>query len=424
MNTVQQITTRIRQSYGSQPIPGGEEDYIQRHARRYVRTLDLLPAGGGALLDVGCFPGHLSLLAAARGWAVTGLSKLDGTFLGPAFGQRMAALGVRVLHADIERDEFPCPDNAFDAVFFNETAEHLAYNPFHPLDQIWRVLKPGGTRVFSVPNFARFDHRWALLKGRTLYPALTKPLGQSFHADLGQRHIREYTRRECRHLLAEQDKYLYRFDIRRTIMDRSSDGLAAAAPGRRARPGTLLRALFSRLAPNCRSTIFMVAVKPSDYLRLDVSDVTAQGFHPPEVSGTDPAFVRRPLEAAWLSARGSLTLRHPAVARGVTRLDLLMWLPGPAGLAPRQVRVQVNDAPAATLTVAPSPEPRRFAIPIPPAGAATPRGDTLRVAFETEGWKPADFGMAGDPRTLGVMIGLKPLALMCKPVPIRQPGEH
>ncbi len=411
----QQARQTLARFYGAHPAAPGERQYLDRHIGRYLKTLAALPRQPGALLDAGAFPGHLSLLAARMGWSVTGLGKMDGTFVGRDFEQRMRENGIEALHADLERDPFPFPDDQFDAVFFNETAEHLAYNPYHALDQIWRTLKPNGTLVFSVPNLASFDHRWALLKGRTIYPLLTEPLGATFHADIAQRHIREYTLSECRYLLTGQDKYLYSFAIRKEIMDRSWDGLFHTEHGYRrqaknVRIGTVLRDVLTRIFPRCRSNILIQAVKPPTYVRMSEADLTVEGFYPEEMSGTGDSFVRRPLEACWMKTNARIAIRLPASGRRVARIELLLWLPAPASLPPLPVRATVGSAPAAELAIAPSPEPRRYSIPVPPEQRAC--SETLLLDMETPGWIPAQHGLAADTRTLGMMTHLKHIALV------------
>jgi len=415
--TVQQARQIILKSYGSQPVSAGEAGYIDCHVRRYVKTLAQLPDSTGSLLDVGSFPGHLSLLAANMGWSVTGISRIDGTFIGSSFANRMQESGIRIINVNVERDPFPLQDDLFDVVFFNETVEHLPYNPFHALDQIWRVLKPGGTLIFSVPNLASFDHRWALLKGRTIYPLLTESLTTSFHADIGQRHIREYTPGECRYLLHGQDKYLYLFDIRKFIMDRSWDGMFYTEHGyrvelRNIRIGTLLRDVMTRIVRGCRSNIVIQAAKPSSYLRLQDSDITSDGFHPPEISGTGESFVRHPLEACWMKTKGRITVKQPDPVRRVSRIDLLAWLPAPANLAPLRVNVCINSMHTEDLTITPSPEPRRYSIPVPREMPVDPKDHELTITLETTGWRPCDYGFGNDSRTLSIMVYLKQIALV------------
>lgn len=414
--SVRQVERWLLESRGDATLSAGEQEYIQRHVRRYAPTLQQLPRpGGGKLLDVGCFPGHLALAATRLGWEVTGLgtpAKLAGS---PDFEDRMQRQGIRVVHANIERDEFPLSDETFDAVFFNETVEHLVFNPFHALDQIWRVMKPGAALIFSVPNLAGFDHRWALLRGRTIYPLLTGPLSAAFHADLAQRHIREYTPGECRYLLREQDKYLYQFDIRRIAMDRSWDGLFYAEDGyqvsvRRIRPGTVLRDLLCRVVPALRSNIIVVAEKPAAYHRIPGRALKVGGFFEPENSGACDACVRRPIEARWMMARAKIGIDLSSLPGPPHSIHALVWLPAPADVPAREVRTFFRGRIVGSFCVPPSAEPRRRVLAQGLEHVVPRTAPVLDLELTATPWKPADYGLA-DSRELGVLIGFEHLAL-------------
>lgn len=68
--------------------------------------------------------------------------------------------GIELVSTDIDPErkpdivcdvcDMPFPDNSFDAVFLIEVLEHV-HNPPKALSEISRVLKPGGTLIFSVP---------------------------------------------------------------------------------------------------------------------------------------------------------------------------------------------------------------------------------------------------------------------------------
>lgn len=416
--TVSWAETVLGESQDSKTVSGGEEEYVRRHISRYVNTIRLLPPGPGRLLDVGCFPGHLSLLAAARGWEVSGVSRMEGPFIGPSFKDRMRKHGISISSADVERETFPFDDDYFDAVFFNETVEHLPFNPYHAFDQIWRVLKPGGTLIFSVPNLASFDHRWALLKGRTIYPLLTKSLGETFHSDISQRHIREYTPQECRYLMSDQNKYLYTFKIKKLIMDRSWDGLFYTEHGYEPRLGnirigTVLRTLITRLFPGTRSNIVIVATKPASYLKTPQISFKSEGFYPAEPAGAGDSFVRQPLEACWTGAEACITIERSNIDRPIRKFEFLGWLPSPPSLGPVRVQVRVNEAAVDDLVFTPSSEPARISIAMPWHVGESMTDKTVTIQFTTSGWKPSEHGISADTRTLGVMICLQQLAVVC-----------
>jgi SAM-dependent methyltransferase len=68
--------------------------------------------------------------------------------------------GIELVSTDIDPErnpdivcdvcDMPFPDNSFNAVFLIEVLEHV-HNPPKALSEIYRVLKPDGTLIFSVP---------------------------------------------------------------------------------------------------------------------------------------------------------------------------------------------------------------------------------------------------------------------------------
>ncbi len=69
-------------------------------------------------------------------------------------------ISVKTISLDVSEDrnpdivgdvcDMPFPDNNFDSVFLMEVLEHV-HDPHKAISEIYRVLKPGGTLVFSVP---------------------------------------------------------------------------------------------------------------------------------------------------------------------------------------------------------------------------------------------------------------------------------
>lgn len=85
---------------------------------------------------------------------------------------------------DIETEPFPFEAERFDLVICNQVFEHLK-NVFHPLDEIYRVLRVGGMLIFSVPNLASAHNRVLLGLGRQ--PTSIRVIGP---------HVRGFTHRE------------------------------------------------------------------------------------------------------------------------------------------------------------------------------------------------------------------------------------
>jgi SAM-dependent methyltransferase len=207
--------TREVEAFAGGDLAPWEAGYLEFHRRRYRDTLALLPEGQGRrLLDVGSFPGHLSALAQWRGWEVTGLNNdIEGAQPWVVFLKRCRERKIEILGCDVERERFPAPTAAFDAVLFCELFEHLYWNPFHALKEIFRVLRPGGLLVLTTPNWRRAETLFRWLHDWGAQPPVSRPFYALFPSLLYHRHNREYTGSELDYYLARQGKDLYDFRL-------------------------------------------------------------------------------------------------------------------------------------------------------------------------------------------------------------------
>jgi 2-polyprenyl-3-methyl-5-hydroxy-6-metoxy-1,4-benzoquinol methylase len=100
--------------------------------------------GGKTLLDAGCGTGWFSKRAVERGAVVTSMD-LGENLLGEVAKK---CESHRVIGSILE---MPFPDNHFDYVISSEVIEHVPA-PHRAIDELYRVLKPGGTLVITTPN--------------------------------------------------------------------------------------------------------------------------------------------------------------------------------------------------------------------------------------------------------------------------------
>lgn len=119
------------------------DDYPQRHARELA--LLARSAAHGRLLDVGCATG--SFLRAVQTVGFTDVSGID--IAGPSI-EAARRLGLRAVAGDFEKGVFE--PASLDIVTMWNTLEHLPA-PQAFVNEAFRVLRPGGTILVSVPNY-------------------------------------------------------------------------------------------------------------------------------------------------------------------------------------------------------------------------------------------------------------------------------
>lgn len=138
--------------------------YLKNSEIRYLDTLNFLDKNyeGKKLLEIGCLPGHFTVLLKTLGYDIHGVDK------DPSRVQQLwDKYGISVMKVDIEQDHLPFPTNYFDTVLFTELIEHLRIDPLHALREVYNVLKPAGKIILSTPNITPV-HRLRFLLGYSI----------------------------------------------------------------------------------------------------------------------------------------------------------------------------------------------------------------------------------------------------------------
>ncbi len=150
--------------------------------------------------------------------------------------------GLQVLKCDIEREPLPFSDHTFDLVIMNELFEHLRIQPIFTLEEVLRVLKPGGRLLVSTPNLRSLRgmrnlifHNQAHASSAGIYQQYDKLRTLGHYG-----HVREYTTREVTEFLEQIG-----FTPRRLIF-RGGHGRGVAGLAERLFPS--LRPFFSVVA--------------------------------------------------------------------------------------------------------------------------------------------------------------------------------
>ena len=118
---------------------------------RHIQFLTRGLASGGRVLDVGCGRGVLLGALADRGFEVHGVELSEAAARG---ADPRARIRVAPSLADARY-----PDAHFDRVVLWHVLEHLI-DPRGTLEEIHRILRPGGRLIVAVPNAASAQARW------------------------------------------------------------------------------------------------------------------------------------------------------------------------------------------------------------------------------------------------------------------------
>lgn len=141
------------------------------------------------VLDVGC--GDASNY---QSWVVKQVAKLTGIDISPSGIANAKRLGMEAQVHDFS-EPFPFDDGSFDKAICIEVLEHL-YDPKFCVQQIFRVLKPGGLFIMSVPNNGY--HRERL---RSLFQAELSTSITDFSNEWKGAHIRFYNKHSISRML-------------------------------------------------------------------------------------------------------------------------------------------------------------------------------------------------------------------------------
>lgn len=127
-----------------------------------LRIAEELTGGKGAVLDIGCGRGELLTAAKKEGWKPTGIEP-SATFASYAKEHSGAEIRCEAV------EECGFPEASFDVVLLSAVLEHL-YNPDQTIQEISRILRPGGALFVDVPNesglYFRVGNIYQKLRGR------------------------------------------------------------------------------------------------------------------------------------------------------------------------------------------------------------------------------------------------------------------
>jgi ubiquinone/menaquinone biosynthesis C-methylase UbiE len=159
---------------------------FRRRALTVFEYLEL--TDGDRLLECGCGRGfYLNMIRELSRCEATGI-ELDPPVIAVA-RDKVGSRGVSLLRADITR--LPFRDAQFNKILFSEVLEHIP-DDRRALEEIRRVLEPGGVVAVTVPN-ARYPLLWDPLN-RVLEDLFDRPIRTGIFSGIWANHERLYTK--------------------------------------------------------------------------------------------------------------------------------------------------------------------------------------------------------------------------------------
>jgi len=252
--------SEVRELLGSLSLdnaPSAElANYLNEDFERFLITWNLLRNHSGIALEIGANPYFTTiLLREFSNLTMTLTNSFDSNSKGKSSqaasysypkskGSVSFSGDFEYENINVEIDLFPYENESFDVVIFCEVIEHLISDPVSALNEMSRVLKPGGTLIVSTPNVARLENVSKMIVGENIYDPY------SGYGPYG-RHNREFTRHEIVHLLQ-----FCGFSVNNHFTtDVHSDGALSLVPA-----GTL-KQLVSHRKDDLGQYLFCVATK-------------------------------------------------------------------------------------------------------------------------------------------------------------------
>jgi len=188
----------LRSFYEQPEVPTGSGlDRARRHAlllREALRDV----AAPASIVDVGCGDGAATSVAARLN---PGHRFVGVDWSADALRQARSR-GLALVRAEVEPAGLPIASARADVVVMSELIEHLL-DPDSALEEVRRVLKPGGTLLLSTPNLAAWYNRGLLALG--VQPLFTEVSLRGVFGRPGSQvagHLRLFTARALVGLLA------------------------------------------------------------------------------------------------------------------------------------------------------------------------------------------------------------------------------
>ncbi len=146
--------------------PGGS---LRGRAISFTRCLQESVKASGRVLDFGCGSGDIAIACREAGYRMSGIDLSPAMIARARLRQNGHGIGFEVLKSG-KPLSLPYPEAYFDAVIASSVFEYV-HDPLHCFEELWRVCKPNGILIVTVPNLCH-PRRW--LEVALRHPLLRK----------------------------------------------------------------------------------------------------------------------------------------------------------------------------------------------------------------------------------------------------------
>lgn len=170
-------------------------------------------AAGTRVIDIGGGKGRLSVLLGRLGLVCCSVDILyldteartpHGELYASLLVEHLQSSGVQAIGHDFYADGLPVPSSSFNLALCTEVIEHLPNSPKPLLEEIRRVLRPGGFLLLTTPNAGSVNARiLAGYRGRSIREDVRSFYDMRGYSpgDVYRGHNREYVVSEVRYML-------------------------------------------------------------------------------------------------------------------------------------------------------------------------------------------------------------------------------
>jgi ubiquinone/menaquinone biosynthesis C-methylase UbiE len=150
----------LEEFYENPDVPASSGlDRAERQARMLTHVLRDV-AAPARIVDVGCGDGMATSVAARHnhGHHFVGIDWSEGNL------RRGQQFGLTLVRGGVDAPGLPLRSGTVDVVIMSELIEHLV-DTDTAVEEVWRVLKPGGSLLLSTPNLAAWFNRGLVALG-------------------------------------------------------------------------------------------------------------------------------------------------------------------------------------------------------------------------------------------------------------------